>query len=90
MYVQVPLSLRYLEALRAERGIAMCGETVRPSWNRFGPRFAADMRRADSLNFAEVTHLLQLTQFELADTHLAPVGEIPRWYRPIGGVLHVD
>jgi len=29
----------------AERGIGICHETVRHWWNRFGPLFAADVRR---------------------------------------------
>jgi len=45
MYVRFPLSLRNVEALLAERGIDICHETVRHWWNRFGPLFAADVRR---------------------------------------------
>lgn len=45
MYVRFPLSLRNVEDLLAERGIDICHETVRQWWNRFGPMFAADMRR---------------------------------------------
>ena len=45
MYVRFPLSLRNVEDLLAERGIDICHETVRLWWNRFGPRFAADVRR---------------------------------------------
>src|SRR6478752_6402968 len=45
MYVRFPLSLRNVEDLLAERGIDVSHETVRQWWNRFGPLFAADIRR---------------------------------------------
>jgi putative transposase len=45
MYVRFPLSLRNVEDLLLERGIDLCHETVRFWWNRFGPMFAADIRR---------------------------------------------
>ena len=45
MYVRFPLSLRNVEDLLYERGIDLCYETVRLWWNRFGPLFAADIRR---------------------------------------------
>lgn len=45
MYVRFPLSLRNVEDLLFERGIDVCHETVRHWWNRFGPMFAADIRR---------------------------------------------
>src|SRR5690606_14701273 len=45
MYVRFPLSLRNVEDLLFERGIDICHETVRFWWNRFGPMFAADIRR---------------------------------------------
>ena len=45
MYVRFPLSLRSVEDLLFERGIDLCHETVRLWWNRFGPVFAADIRR---------------------------------------------
>ena len=44
MYVK-PLSLRNVEDLLAERGIDISHETVRFWWNRFGPRFAAKIRK---------------------------------------------
>jgi transposase-like protein len=40
-----PLALRNAEDLPFERGIELCHETVRFCWNRFGPMFAADIRR---------------------------------------------
>ena len=45
MYVRFPLSLRNVEDLLFERGIDICHETVRHWCNRFGPLFAADIRR---------------------------------------------
>ena len=45
MYVRFPLSLRNVEDLLFERGVDLCHETVRLWWNRFGPMFAADIRR---------------------------------------------
>jgi putative transposase len=45
MYVKYPLSLRNVEDLLAERGIDICHETVRHWWNRFGPIFAAEIKK---------------------------------------------
>ena len=45
MYVRYPLSLRQVEDLLFERGIDICHETVRFWWNRFGPIFAAEIRK---------------------------------------------
>lgn len=45
MYIRFPLSLRNVEDLLFERGIDISHETVRHWWNRFGPMFAADIRR---------------------------------------------
>ena len=45
MYVRYPLSLRQVEDLLHERGVDICHETVRAWWNRFGPIFAAEIRK---------------------------------------------
>ena len=45
MYIRFPLSLRQVEDLLFERGIDICHETVRLWWNRFGPLFAAEIRK---------------------------------------------
>ncbi len=45
MYIRYPLSLRQVEDLLLERGIDICHETVRFWWNRFGPIFAAEIRK---------------------------------------------
>jgi putative transposase len=49
MYVRYPLSLRNVEDLLAERGIDVSYETVRFWWNRFGPMFAAEIRKERGL-----------------------------------------
>ncbi|CUH48848.1 MULTISPECIES: IS6 family transposase [Ruegeria] len=45
LYIRFPLSLRNVEDLLHERGIDVSHETVRYWWNRFGPMFAAEIRR---------------------------------------------
>ena len=45
MYVRFPLSLRNVEDLLHERGIELSHETIRFWWNRFGPIFAAEIRK---------------------------------------------
>ncbi len=45
MYIRFPLSLRNVEDLLHERGIDVSHETVRFWWNRFGPMFAAKIRK---------------------------------------------
>ncbi|MDK3075280.1 IS6 family transposase [Sedimentitalea sp. JM2-8] len=45
LYVRFPLSLCNVEDLLHERGIEISHETVRYWWNRFGPMFAAEIRR---------------------------------------------
>ncbi len=45
MYVRFPLSLRHVEDLLFERGINISHETVRAWWNRFGPFFAAEIKK---------------------------------------------
>ena len=45
MYVRYPLSPRNVEDLMSERRIDISHETVRFWWNRFGPMFAAEIRK---------------------------------------------
>jgi putative transposase len=45
IYVRFPLSLLNVEDLLHERGIDISYETVRFWWNRFGPLFAAEIRK---------------------------------------------
>lgn len=56
MYVRYPLSLRNVEDLLFERGIDICHETVRLWWNRFGPMFAAEIRRKRVHHMRAYTH----------------------------------
>ena len=56
MYVKYPLSLRNVEDLLFERGIDICYETVRLWWNRFGPMFAAEIRRNRIQHMRAYTH----------------------------------
>ncbi len=56
MYVKFPLSLRNVEDLLAERGIDICHETVRFWWNRFGPMFAAEIRKRRGEAMRSFTH----------------------------------
>jgi putative transposase len=54
MYVKYPPSLRDVEDLLHERGISY--ETVRYWWNRFGPMFAAEIRKKWGRLHAQHTH----------------------------------
>jgi putative transposase len=45
LYVCFPLSLRIVEDLLHERGVEISHETVRFWWHRFGPLFAAEIRK---------------------------------------------
>ncbi|WP_341864150.1 IS6 family transposase [Gymnodinialimonas sp. 57CJ19] len=45
MYVRFPLSLRNVEDLLHERGVDVSHETVRYWWLKFGPMFAAEIRK---------------------------------------------
>ena len=45
MYIRFRLSLRNVEDLLHKRGIEISHETVRFWWNRFGPLFAAEIRK---------------------------------------------
>ena len=55
MYVRYPLSLRNVEDLLAERGIDISHETVRFWWNRFGPMFAAEIRKKAGCGHARLS-----------------------------------
>jgi putative transposase len=55
LYVRFPLSLRNVEDLLHERGIDVSHETVRFWWNRFGPMFAAEIRRKRSEGMRSVS-----------------------------------
>jgi len=55
MCVRFPLSLRNVEDLLHERGVDISHETVRAWWNRFGPLFAADIRKKRSAHLRSYT-----------------------------------
>lgn len=45
LYIRFPLSLLDVEGLLHERGIDVSHETIRFWWHRFGPMFAAEIRK---------------------------------------------
>jgi putative transposase len=45
LYVRFPLSLRSVEDMLHERGVDISHEAVRFRWLRFGPIFAATIRK---------------------------------------------
>ena len=45
LYIRYPLSLRQVEDILFERSIDIRHETVRLWWNRFGPMYAAEIRK---------------------------------------------
>ncbi len=45
MYIRFPLSLRNVEDFLHERGIDVSYESVRFWWQRFGPKFASEIRK---------------------------------------------
>jgi putative transposase len=45
MYIRFPLSPRNVEDLLHERGIDVSYESVRFWWQRFGPKFASEIRK---------------------------------------------
>ena len=55
MYIRFPLSLRQVEDLLHERGIDVSYETIRFWWNRFGPLFAAEIRKKRSAKMVRHT-----------------------------------
>jgi putative transposase len=57
LYVRFPLSLRNVEDLLHERGIDISHETVRYWWNRFGPMFAAEIRKTRVIRMRSYSNL---------------------------------
>jgi putative transposase len=57
LYLRFPLSLRDVEDLLAERGVAVSYETVRRWVNHFGPMIAADLRKRRRLKPHATWHL---------------------------------
>ena len=56
MYVKYPLSLRNVEDPPAERGVDISHGTIRFWWNRFGPMFAAEIRKKRVARMRGHTH----------------------------------
>ena len=79
MYVRFPLSLRNIEDLLFERGIDICHETVRLWWNRFGPLFAADIRRQR----VSLMRGLQHWRWHLDGVFVKINGERHYWWRAV-------
>ncbi|MEP7209980.1 MAG: IS6 family transposase [Alphaproteobacteria bacterium] len=79
MYVRFPLSLRNVEDLLHERGINICHETVRVWWNRFGPIFAADIRRKR----AQSMRVFPQWQWHLDEMYVKIRGEIHCLWRAV-------
>src|SRR5674476_72245 len=79
MYVRFPLSLRNVEDLLAERGIDICHETVRLWWNRFGPLFAADIRKQRVSRMRAFTHW----RWHLDEVYVKINGELHYLWRAV-------
>jgi len=88
MYVRFPLSLRNVEDLLHERGIDISHETIRFWWNRFGPMFAAEIRKKRS---SEMPRRMQW-RWHLDEVFVRISGEIRYLWRAVdheGEVLEV-
>jgi putative transposase len=77
LYVRFPLSLRNVEDLLHERGIDISHETVRFWWNRFGPLFAAEIRRN------RVRHIAPLPHWHLDEVFVRINGETHYLWRAV-------
>ena len=80
MYVRSPLSVRNDEDLLFERGIDICQETVRLWWNRFGPMFAAKVRRKRVHRMRQFTHW----RWRLDEVYVKINGEMRYLWRAVG------
>jgi len=80
MCVRFPLSLRNVEDLLFERGIDLCHETVRLWWNRFGPLFAADIRRERVSRMRGLNHW----QWHVDEVYVRINGEMHYLWRAVG------
>ena len=78
--------LRNVEDLLFERGIDICHETVRLWWNRFGPMFAAEIRRKRVDRMRSHPHW----RWRLDEVYVKVRGEMRYLWRAVdheGGVL---
>ena len=80
MYIRFPLSLRQVEDLLHERGIDICHETVRFWWNRFGPTFAAEIRKRRSASL----RALPQWRWHLDEVFVKINGEMNYLWRAVG------
>lgn len=73
LYIRSPLSLRNVDDLLHEPGIEVSHETVRFWWTRFGPLFAAEVRRRRSEGMRSVScwrwHLDEMFVKVRGETH---------------------
>ena len=79
LYVRYPLSLRNVEDLAAERGIDICHETVRKWVNRFGPMFAAKIRKRRVEAMRQFTHW----QRHLDEVYIRVQGQMKYLWRAV-------
>jgi len=79
MYVKYPLSLRNVEDLVFERGIDICHETARLWWMRFGPMFAAEIRRKRASHMRQFTHW----RWHLDEVYVKVGGEMRYLWRAV-------
>jgi len=79
MYIRFPLSLRNVEDWLFERGIDISYETVRYWWNRFGPLFAADVRRQRVSRIRGRRHW----RWHLDEMYVKINGEMPYLWRAV-------
>ena len=76
LYVRFPLSLRNVEDLLHERGIDISHETVRFWWHRFGPMFAAEIRKRRIQGLKSSRWRWQLVSTDVVEGRVAAVVEI--------------
>jgi putative transposase len=79
MYVRYPMSVRNVEEMLVERGIDICHETVRLWWYRFGPMFAAEIRRKRVDSMRGHTHW----RWHLDEVYLKINGEMHYLWRAV-------
>jgi len=79
LYVRYPLSLRNVEDLAFERGIDICHETVRKWVNRFGPMFAAKIRKRRVEGMRQHTHW----RWHLDEVYVRVQGEMRYLWRAV-------
>jgi putative transposase len=79
LYVRYPLSLRNVEDVLFERGVDVSYETVRYWWNRFGPMFAAEIRKKRVQTMRGFTHW----RWHLDEVYVKINGEMHYLWRAI-------